>query len=308
MKIKDIKLIGFLPFLGLLIVIVFFQIATGGRFLRPGNFPVFINNAFAIIVASCGMSFLMAQGNLDFSMAGNVCVSAVFTAFASRISIPFAIITAICSGSLLGCVNGFAHIVLGLPAFIATLATSFIFMGIANTLLGGGSIPADYAMKTLDNLPLKLSVLIAICIITFLVLEYSPFGKQCKAIGSREEVARQGGVNIKVKKWLPFIVSGLSCGLVAVFSILRTCTASTMTGANTQMNAMLALLLGGLPFSGGWASRFRCVIIGSLLMAVVANGLLVMGIDISAQQVIKGILFVAAVAISFDRKNATVIK
>jgi ribose transport system permease protein len=145
-------------------------------------------------------------------------------------------------------------------------------------------------------------------LVTFLVLEFSSFGKQCKAIGSRAEVARQSGVNLTVKKIIPFIICGFSCGIVAVFSILRTCTASTMTGSSMQINTILALLLGGIPFSGGWASKFRGVIVGSLLMAVVSNGLVIMDVQILMQQIIKGILFVVAVAVSFDRENATVIK
>jgi ribose transport system permease protein len=297
-----------IPFLGLVTVVLFFQIASGGRLISPANFSVFINHAFTVIIAACGAAFLMSQGNLDFSMAGNVCVTAAITALLSRVSVPLAIAGALFSGSFLGFFNGFAHVVLGLPAFIATLAASFMYSGIANVLLGSGSLAANYSMKRLDNLPLKLVVLIIVLLLTFVVLEFSPFGKQCKAIGAKMEVARQSGVNIRLKKIIPFIICGMACGVIAVFSILRTCTASTQTGASTQINTILALLLGGIPFSGGWASRFRGVIIGSLMMAVIINGLVVIGVAVLAQQVIKGILFVIAVAISFDRKNAMVIK
>lgn len=298
----------FIPFAGLVIVAVFFQSATGGALLSLKNVPVFINHAFAITAASCGAVFLMAQGNIDFSLAANVCVSAALTALVSRISIPLALVTALLCGSCMGLLNGLAHAVLGLPSFIATLAASFIYTGIANILLGSGSLAADYGMKKLDNLPLKLFVLFAVCTASCLALEFSPFGKQCKAIGSRIEAARQSGINISVKKIIPFVISGCACGIVAVFSILRTCTASTQTGASMQINTILALLLGGIPFSGGWASKFRGVLIGSLMMAVVANGLVIMGVQVMTQQIIKGMLFVVAVAISFDRKNAIVIK
>jgi ribose transport system permease protein len=302
-KIKQL-----IPFLGLVTVVLFFQIVSGGRLMSPSNFSVFINHAFTIIIAACGAAFLMSQGNLDFSMAGNVCVTAAITALVSRVSVPLAIASALFFGSVLGLFNGIAHAVLGLPAFIATLAASFMYSGIANVLLGSGSLAADYSMKRLDNLPLKLTVLIASLLATFAVLEFSPFGKQCKAMGAKIEVARQSGVNIGLKKIIPFVICGMACGIIAVFSILRTCTASTQTGASTQINTILALLLGGIPFSGGWASRFRGVILGSLMMAVITNGLVVIGVTVLTQQVIKGILFVIAVAVSFDRKNATVIK
>lgn len=313
---EKIKLEGFdasslkqlIPFVGLVLVVVFFQIGSDGLLLSSGNFPVFINYAFSITVVSCGAAFLMAQGNIDFSIAANICVTAAVTAMVSQISIPLAIVAAVICGSVIGLINSFVHIVLGLSSFIATLATSFVFTGIANFILGSGSIAADYGMKALDKLPLKLAVLFIICIITFLALDYSPFGKQCKAIGSREEVARQSGININFKKAIPFIITGFACGIAAVFSILRTCTASTSSGASMQINVMLALLLGGIPFSGGWSARFRGVLIGSLLMAVVTNGLVIMDVPVLTQEIIKGILFILAVAVSFDRKNAIVIK
>lgn len=297
-----------IPFLGLLAAVVFFQASSGGRLLRTDNISIFVSQAFAIVIAACGGVFLMAQGNIDFSMAGNVCVCAAVIAKTSQTSILLAVLVGLLLGSLLGCANGLIHAVLGMPSFVATLAMNFMFIGIANVMLGAGSIAADYSMKILDTLPLRLLVLGVVLLLTFLVLEYSPFGKQCKAIGARLEVARQSGINIFFRKMTPFLISGFSCGIIASFSILRTCTASTTTGANTHINMILALLLGGVPFSGGWATRFRSVLVGSLLMAVVSNGLIIMGVDVISQQLIKGILFVAAVAISFDRKNATVIK
>ena len=71
---------------------------------------------------------------------------------------------------------------------------------------------------------------------------------------------------------------------------------------------MLALLLGGIPFSGGWSSKFKAVLIGSLMMAVVSNGLVLVNMSSEAQQILKGLLFIGAVALSFDRKNTAVIK
>lgn len=304
--LTDLK--QFIPFAGLVLVVIFFQVASGGALLSARNLPVFINNAFSIVVASCGAVFLMSQGNMDFSIAASICLSAAVTAIVSQVSIPLAILAALLCASTIGIVNSLIHIVLGLPSFIATLAGSFIYAGIAKTLLGSGSLAADYGMKQFDNLWLKIVILIIICLATFLTLEFSPFGKQSKAIGARTEVARQSGVNINIKKAIPFVISGFACGIVAVVSILRTCTASAQTGTFMEINVVLALLLGGVPFSGGWASRFRCVMIGSLLMAVVTNSLIIMDVPVLTQQIIKGILFVGAVAISFDRKNATVIK
>ena len=297
-----------IPFLGLVLVCVFFQIATKGKMFSSSNIKAFSNYAFQMVIPACGAAFLMAQGQLDFSMAGNVCICCILAAKASYINPWLAPFVAILVGIAIGFVNGSAHVFLGVPSFVATIATSFLYGGLANTLLGGGTITSDYALKKADTLLVKYGIILLALIITWLVLSFTPYGKQCKAIGAREEVAHQSGINVAQNKMLAFLICGFSCGIMASFVLFRTCSAATTSGSQTHFNAILALLLGGVPFSGGWAARFRCVLIGSMLMAVVTLGLTIMNISPNAQQIIKGIMFTIAVAISFDRRNTAVIQ
>ena len=296
------------PFLGLVLVCIFFQISTDGKLISQSNFKAFSNFAFQMVIPACGLVFLMAQGQLDFSMAGIVCVCCILGAKASLLNPWLAPVVAILVGMALGAVNGSAHIFLGVPSFVATIATSFIYGGLASALLGGGAITSDFALKKADTLFVKYGIIVVALISTWLVLTYTPFGKHCKAIGAKEEVAHQSGVKVWKEKMAAFLICGFSCGVMASFVLFRTCNASTTSGGTTQFNAMLALLLGGVPFSGGWSAKFRCVLIGSMLMAVVTSGLTIMNVSPNAQQIFKGILFVIAVAISFDRKNTAVIK
>ncbi len=297
-----------IPFLGLVLVCVFFQIATKGKLISTSNFKAFSNYAFQMVIPACGAVFLMSQGHLDFSMAGNVCVCCILAAKASYINPWLAPFVAIIVGITLGAINGSAHIFLGIPTFVATIATSFMYGGLANALLGGGAITSDYALKKADTLLVKYGIVIAALLITWFVLSYTPYGKHCKAIGAKEEVAHQSGTKVWKEKLIAFLICGFSCGIMAFFVLFRSCNASTSSGGQTQLNTILALLLGGVPFSGGWSAKFRCVLIGSMLMAVVTSGLTLMNISPNTQQVVKGILFIIAVAISFDRKNTAVIK
>ena len=296
------------PFFGLLLVCVFFQIGTGGKLLSASNFKAFSNYAFQMVIPACGAVFLMSQGQLDFSMAGNVCVCTIIAAKASYLNPWLAIPAAIIVGLTIGFLNGSAHVFLGVPSFVATIATSFMYTGLANSLLGGGAITSDFALKKADTLVVKYGIIALALLVTWAVLSYTPFGKHCRAIGAKDEVAHQSGVNVRLEKLAAFLICGLSCGIMACFVLFRTCSASTNSGGQTQLNAVLALLLGGIPFSGGWSAKFRCVLIGSMLMAVVTSGLTIMNISANMQQIVKGALFVIAVAISFDRKNTAVIK
>ena len=296
------------PFLGLIFIIVFFQIISGGKLLSQANLKTFANYAFQILVPACGALFLMTQGNLDYSMAGMVCVSAALGAKVSQTSILLAILVILGSSMLMGALNAGACVFLGVPSFIATLATSFVYTGLASVLLGGGALTANFAFKNADTLFNKYGAILIVLVVTFIVFTYTPFGKHCCALGAKKEVAHQSGVNVTLERVLPFVISGFSCGLLAIFTLVRTCSAATSSGSGTQINTMLALLLGGIPFSGGWTSKFRSVIVGGLIMAVVTNGLILINMGSESQQMIKGVLFIIAVALSFDRKNTAVLK
>lgn len=296
------------PFLGLLFICAFFQVISGGKLLSSANLKTFANYAFQIMIPACGAVFLMSQGNLDYSMAGNVCVSAALGAMVSQTSIPLAIVVVIVSSIVMGAVNAVTCVFLGVTSFIATLAASFIYSGLASVLLGGGALTANYAFKDADTLLIKYGVIFFVLAVTYIVFTYTPFGKHCRALGAKEEVAHQSGINVKLERSIPFLISGFSCGIVALFTLVRTCSAATTSGSGTQINTMLALLLGGVPFSGGWSSRFRAVIVGGLIMAVVTNGLVLINLSSEVQQFIKGVIFIIAVALSFDRKNTAVIK
>lgn len=303
---KTVK--GIIPFLGLIFIIVFFQITTGGKLLSSTNLKTFSNYAFQALVPACGALFLMSQGAMDYSMAGIVCVSATFGAMVSQVSIPLAIVVIFASALVMGAINAFATVILGVNAFIATLAASFVYSGLASVLLGGGALTANFAFKNADTTFNKYGTIILACVITYIVFNYTPFGKHCRAIGAKAEVAHQSGVSVRWERILPFFISAFTCGVVAVFILVRTCSAATTSGSGTQINAMLGLLLGGVPFAGGWNSKFRSAIVGGLIIAVVTNGLFLLNISSSNQQLIKGLIFIVAVALSFDRENTAVIK
>ena len=104
------------------------------------------------------------------------------------------------------------------------------------------------------------------------------------------------------------MISGLLCGLAGFFSLVRTCTASSKTGDAFEFEVLLAVLFGGMPLSGGGSVKFRAAIVGSIAMAVMQNGMSLMGIDGLTQQLVQGIILIVVVVISFDRKNTVVIK
>lgn len=297
-----------IPFVGLVLAIILFQVTSGGRLLSQRNSIVLLNEVFNVIIGASGVLFLMSQGNLDFSMGAIVGMAGAVAANASNTNMAMTLPVALLIGIICGAINGIISAGFGVPSFIATLGMSFVLKGITVMMLNAGSIGIPFELSSFDTVPIRFTTMILVFMITYIIFTYTKLGKQSCAVGSQSTVAKQAGVNVFWVRMFGFMISGLACGLIGFFSIIRGCTASTTTGSGFEIDVLNAMMVGGMAITGGWNSKFRYVIIGSLLMAVVSDGLTLWGIDLFTQQLIKGCIFIIAVALSFDRKNVAVIK
>ncbi len=305
---RKIKISSFVPFFGLAIVLVLFASISGGKLFLSDNWPVLLSNIYSIGLGCAGVLFLMATGNMDFSLPGIISASGAIAAIASggtnaAVVLP---VTLGCATGM-GFLNGFLFGKLKIPSFITTLGTLFIWSG-TSTLVTKGYLSIPLELNEFDNMPLKVGVLIGVFIITYIIFEYTPFGKQCRAIGSSCEAARQSGVNVQRVNILTFTISGLLCGVIAFFLIIRANTAAATTGQGLNFSVLLAMMLGGVSLNGGWIVKFRSVVVGSLLMALVANGLTLTGLNGFDQQWIEAILFIVVVAVSMNRKTGVIVR
>ena len=297
------------PYLGLIVIAILFHVITKGKLFDASNLKILQNNILTVMIGACGLCFLMSMGNFDLSMAGIALVSAIAGGYMSQISVWLAIPAAILTGVLIGIVNGTVIIKLKIPDFVGTLAMSFLLGGSGQILLGEtASLTLPLAIFKFDTVPIKLSVLIVFVLTCFYLFNYSAYGRKCKACGSRVEAARLSGVKVEQTKVLAYMISGLTAGLVALLAIARSGSVTVATAGNLQFNSLLALMIGGMPLTGGANAKYRCAIIGSISIGLINNGMAIWGIDGSAQQFIRGIVFLLAIVIIFDRKNAEVVK
>lgn len=298
----------FIPFIGLILIILFFQFVSRGQLLTIRNSMAIINQLFSIALGATGAAFVMAQGNVDLSMGAIVGITAALAARAAGLNILLILPVALLVGALIGVINGFFHAYLNLQSLISTLAMSFVLRGLTVQILGEGSLGVSSDILKIDNIYVKLAVLFIVLSAGFISFEYTTIGKRSKAIGSQIEVAKRSGVNIRGVKVTAFVLTGMASGLVGFFSIVRTCTVSTSTGNFFEFDVLSALLVGGMPFMGGANAKFRSVLIGSLIMAVLSIGMTLWGLDMKNQLLIKGIIFLIAVSLTFDRRNTSVIQ
>ena len=298
-----------LPFLGLVGVIVILQAASGGRLLVQGNISTLVNEVFILMIGSSVMVFLMAQGNLDFSMMANLAFSCVFAVKASHVYPILALPVGILVGTGIGFLNGVIHAKCRINSFVTTIGMLFALTGLITVALNNqGSLASPMEMLSWNSTELRICVLLIIAVSGYIMFEYGRLGKYCKAIGSCEEAARQSGINVEKTKILSFMMVGSVCGFLSFFSILRTGTATTGVAMNTMFNIIISILLGGTSITGGSSSKFRAAIIGSLTMAFLSVGMTICGIDTTIQQLIRGIMFISIVFATYDRKGIQIVR
>lgn len=296
-----------IPVIVLAVLIVFFEIVSKGRLISPMNIGALLNSMFFIALGATGASFLMAQGNLDFSMGGIVGLSATLAGFAAWIHPVLSVAAVLGVGAVCGLLNGVIHAKFKVAAIITTLSTAFIFRGIQGTLIASGAVSLPPSMMFLENTPLKVTLMVIVFAAGAVFYNKTRVGKYCKAIGAGEEAAFQSGIKVSQYKIGSFVFSGAAAGLVGFFYLTRAASASANTGSGFEFDVLLAMLLGGMPISGGAGARFRSVVLGSLIMTVLSNGMILWGLDSVLQQFIRGIIFLVSVSISFDRRNLATI-
>lgn len=297
-----------LPFLCLALVFLVFQVLTGGKMLVTGNIKPFVREAFTILLGACGLAFILSQGAFDFSITAGVAVAAAVGALASNLSLYLILPTTILVGIVIGLINGAIYAYLNVNPFITTLAMSFVLGGVDILILGSGSLSVSFDVLKWDSIPLRIAVMVSVSVVCYILFEKTRIGKEGKLIGDNPEFAQQSGVNVKWVKVRAYLIMGVVVGIVAFFALIRSATASTSTGAGFNSNALNAVLLGGMAITGGATSKFRSAVIGALTMAALTLGMNKCGIEAHNQQLIEGLVFMVAVAMTFDRKNTAVVK
>ena len=299
---RKIDIVTIIPFAGLVFVIVLFAALTGGKSLEWRNLNLVLNQAYSVVLLSLGATFIYACGCMDMAygaVLGFTCMLGILVARATT----FWIIVPTVLGVGLLCYFGTGTIVglLALPPFVASMCMRYITNGVTTTVSNANGILAPVEIYAYDNWTIKLIVLIAMIAIIYTVFEYTKLGKVAKAIGGNMLTTEQSGHSVGKYRLLCYIVAGLMVGVAAFFNIARSGSVTSNTGTGLEMKVMTAVVLGGLPLSGGARSNVRCAIIGALTIAILTNGLVLIGASSELAQGIQGLIFLVVVAISYER-------
>lgn len=302
------KIQKYVPLIAFVVVVVLFAALTQGRILAIKNLKMIAEQSILLVVGGIGVIFVMSMGGVDFSQGSIMGITCVVGTFLAHTSIPLALVSMLVLGGLIGSLNGVLSAKGKIQSFVVTICTQFVFRGLTAFSTRKKALQVPVGMYSLDDLTFKIIIVVVLLIGGYFLYTYTPFGRQVRAIGAGEIGAKYSGINVDKIKILAFGFAGLMAGMAGFMNMIRVGTASANTGSLFETNLMIALVLGGMPITGGAKSRYVAIIIGGVLMAFLTNGLAMLGVDLTLQQFIRGIVFLGTVMITVERGNVTAIK
>ncbi|MBB1250003.1 ABC transporter permease subunit [Rhizobium sp. G21] len=303
-----IRLRSTLTALGMLPVLILLSIGfhvLSGRFLSVNNLSIVMQQASINTVLAAGMTFVILTGGIDLSVGSILAASAMVAVIVSLVPDlgMLGIAAAILSGLACGFANGAIIAYLKLPPFIVTLGSLTAIRGVAR-LLGGDTtvfnadLPFDFIGNgTILGLPWLAVIAVATILLSWFILKRTVLGAWIYAVGGNTEAARLTGIKVPLVLLFVYSMSGLLAGLGGAMSAARLYAANGLQlGQAYELDAIAAVILGGTSFVGGVGSIWG-TLIGALIIAVLSNGLILVGVSDIWQYIIKGLVIIVAVGL-----------
>lgn len=305
--LKKFNFRDYIVYISFAVVFLVFSVLLFDKgFLLPSNLMNILRQTAMISVAAVGMTFAISAGLIDLSTGGVTAMAALTTALILKAcnNIFIAVFAGLCVGLVSGMINGIIISKVRIPAFLVTLGTSAVFSGIARLMTNLEAVPI--ANQTFNNffgsgnlgpIPSLLIWTIIVTIIGHIYYKKTAFGRALLAVGGNESAARYSGIKNDRIKMQALIICSLCAAFAGILYAGRTHGARYTLGENDNMNIIASVVIGGTSFSGGKGTIIG-TIIGSLVIGMLNNGLLLMGLSVSEQMIARGIVIIVAVSLS----------
>ncbi len=305
------------PFIGLALVIILFSIPAQIRptFLSMDNFRAVAAQTIITGLGALGMTLIIISGGIDLSVGSVLALTSVITALILNHHAPpvLAILAAIALGGVTGAVNGALITGLRVTPFIVTLGTLGIARGLASWLANEQAIdaPGAWLPGLAATFPHPTWLLVApgvwitlvLAVLTAVLLKYTVLGRYIFAIGSNETTSRLSGLRVDALKISIYALAGLFFGLGGVLQFGRLGQGDPTVDVGEELDVIAAVVIGGASLSGGEGSILGSIL-GALIMSLLRNGSQQMGWPSYVQQIIIGMVIIAAVALDRLRHRA----
>ena len=296
-------------YIALLLLVIFMALIAPNFFSVKNGLNIAQAVSINAVIAS-GMTVVILTAGIDLSVGSIVAASGVATVLLLNGGVPTAIaaLVAILVGALIGLINGAIIAYLALPAFIVTLGALTYTRGVAYSMHGGPvQIAGESGIESIGNgsiggIPMPVFIMIFVYWFFWFLLERTKFGRHVYAVGGNPQAARLSGIDVKKVLMSVYVISGVTAGLAGLMFASRVRSGQVTAGVGYELDAITAVILGGTSLFGG-RGRIFGTLIGALLIGVLSNGLVLLGVPIYTQLMIKGGVIILAVAIDTLRSK-----
>ncbi len=304
-------------FIGLIIVYAIFAILGGGNFIGPKGLSSWLNIAAEVGIIALPVGLLMIAGYLDISVGSIVPASSLTVALIANhfeLPLPLGIAGGLGVGLLIGYINGVLVTRTTVPSLIITIGTMFGTMGLAlglTVLIKGSTgvfLVADPFTKALLGEALggmfRVGIFwwLGIAAIFYFLLHMSPWGNGVFALGGDKDSARNAGIPTRRLTVQLYMLSGLAAAFVGVIQIIANSNAQVAAGSVFIFNSIMCVAIGGVALTGG-AGSILGIVLGTIIFAVVTQGVFYSGLDTNLVSVVIGAMFLLAVLSNDSFRN-----
>lgn len=290
------------------------------HFCTAYNLKNFLLQSSDLLIISCGLTFVVLNGGIDFSVTSIMALGSVVGAWIMALSplapnpalsIPVAIVAVLAIGLVVGLVNGFSVTALKMPSFVATLATQLIVAGvavqIASMVSQGSSIaglPEAFFVLGGEGSFFWVPILIAVAVwaFSYWLLKFTLFGKQVYATGVNPKVSYISGIPVKRTIVLLLVISGLFAALAAVIATARNQVGMASLGDQMFLTVIASVIVGGTSTAGGSGGVGK-TLLGVLFITLINNAMNLLGVGWYTIMIVLGVLIIISAMSSYLLNN-----
>jgi ribose transport system permease protein len=278
------------------------------RFLSPANLKDILIQAAPLGFVVIGQMIVIIVRGLDLSVASIMATVAVLSTSLID-STPFIFAVGLMLGAMIGAVNGYLVAYRRVTPFLATLASMIVLQGVRFAYTGGapgGTLPDTFrflATGSILGIPVALICLAIVAFAMHWLLERTVFGRRLKLFGDSPDAAYMTGAPTKLLQVMAYVISGVMAGFAGLFLVGYVGIVDNWTGRGYELDSIAAAVIGGAALSGG-KGTVAGVLLAALILVSLFNIVVILGLSIELQLVIKGVLIILAATVYMKRSQS----
>ena len=298
-------------YIAFVVIFVFFSVYLGDTFLSMQNILNITRQTAMISIMAIGMTFVIGSGMIDLSIGSTTALTAMVTALVLRATdnIALGLLAGLSVGAAVGGVNGLLIAKVKIPAFLTTLGMMLVVRGLAMRTTNNQSVPIlnddftfIFGVGDIGGIPVLFFWTVLFAIIGYFLLNRFSFGRHVLATGGNEAATKFSGINTDWIKIKVMILSGVLAAFAGILYAGRLQAGRHTFGEGDELSVIAAVILGGTSIAGGNGSIMGAII-GSMLMGVINNGLILANLPVADRTIVSGAIIIIATAATLLRER-----